>query len=70
MFCTYILQSEKNKSFYIGSSENLHKRLIQHNKGLVKSTKRFIPWVVAYFEQFETLREARKRERQIKSWKK
>ena len=70
MFYAYILQSERNSSFYIGSCENIHQRLIQHNKGLGKSTKRFVPWVVVYFEKFETSKEARKREMQIKSWKK
>lgn len=70
MFYTYILKSEKNKSFYIGSCEDMHRRLLQHNMGAVKSTKRFIPWIVIYFEQFDLLKEAKQREIQIKSWKK
>jgi putative endonuclease len=35
----YILQSKKNNRFYIGSTNNINRRLEQHNKGLVISTK-------------------------------
>jgi putative endonuclease len=70
MFYTYILKSEKNGSYYVGSSEDTDKRIVLHNKGLVKSTKRYIPWSIVYREEYKTLSEARKRELQIKSWKK
>lgn len=70
MFFIYIIQSEKNKSFYVGSCENFEYRLKLHNKGSVKSTKRYIPWVLVYKENFHDLKDARKRELQIKSWKK
>ncbi len=70
MFFVYILQSRKNKSFYVGSCENLEHRFKLHNKGLVKSTKRYIPWVIVYKENFHNLKDARRRELQIKSWKK
>ena len=70
MFFTYILKSEKNNAFYIGSCQNLKIRINLHNKGLVKSTKRSKPWLLYYYESYSTLKEARKREKQIKSWKK
>jgi len=70
MFYTYILKSEKNGSYYIGSCKNINTRLFQHNKLMVKSTKRYVPWSVIYYEEFETLKESRHRELQIKSWKK
>jgi putative endonuclease len=69
MFCTYIIKSEKNNSYYIGSCEDIENRFNKHNNGLVKSTKRYTPWVLVYKEEFSTLSEARKREYQIKSWK-
>ena len=73
MFYTYILQSETNGRFYIGSTDDIERRLIEHNdpdyKGS-KTTKRIKgPWVVVYSESFETRSEAMKREKQIKSWK-
>lgn len=70
MFFVYILQSKKNKSFYVGSCENLGYRFKLHNKGLVKSTKRYMPWALVYKESFHNLKDARRRELQIKSWKK
>lgn len=70
MFYLYILKSQKNGSYYIGSCKDINKRLNLHNKSLVKSTKRYIPWTLIYSEEYNTLSEARKREIQIKSWKK
>jgi len=70
MFYTYILQSKKNGSYYVGSCKNLDERLKLHNQGLVPSTKRYLPWQRVHSEEFTSLKEARRRELQIKSWKK
>ncbi|MCX6757823.1 MAG: GIY-YIG nuclease family protein [Candidatus Nomurabacteria bacterium] len=70
MFYIYILNSIKNGRYYVGSCEDINIRLTRHNKGLVKSTKFYIPWKIVYTEEYKTLSEARKREYQIKSWKK
>jgi len=70
MFYCYIIKSDKNGSYYIGSCENIYKRLNQYNRYLVPATKRYAPWSLVYRKGFKTLREARKRELQIKSWKK
>jgi putative endonuclease len=55
--------------FYIGCSENPVERLIEHNRGQTKSTRGRGPWKHVYQEQFTTLPEALRRERQLKSWK-
>lgn len=70
MFSTYILKSLNNSSYYIGSCKNIKTRLELHNKGLVRSTKRYVPWQLMHIEEYKTLSEARRREMQIKSWKK
>jgi len=70
MFFTYILHSNKHGGYYIGSTNNLEKRLNDHNQGIVKSTKSGIPWVVKHSEKYNTRPEAQKRELQLKSWKK
>lgn len=70
MFYTYILQSEKNGRYYVGSCNDVNERLKRHNNGSVLSTKGYLPWKVIYTETYQTLSEARKREYQIKSWKK
>ncbi|MFH1575639.1 MAG: GIY-YIG nuclease family protein [Candidatus Nealsonbacteria bacterium] len=70
MYCVYVLKSKINNSYYVGSCEDIIKRITLHNKGLVKSTKRYSPWELVYKEEFSSLKEARQRELQIKSWKK
>jgi len=62
----YILQSLIDKRTYVGSTINLKERLKQHNSGQVKSTKYRSPLKILFTEVFETLKEARKRE---KWWK-
>ena len=69
MFYIYILKSDKNNAFYVGSCEDISIRLGSHNKGLVKSTKRYAPWRLVYREEYDNLSDARKRELQIKKWK-
>jgi len=69
MFYLYILQSEKNGRFYIGSCEDVKARLARHNAGATTSTKSARPWKVVYYEEFETRSEAMKREHEVKSKK-
>ncbi len=68
-YFVYILRSQKHGRFYTGSTQDVATRLLSHNSGYVPSTKTGVPWEVAYVEQFETLRDATKRERQIKARK-
>ena len=70
MYLVYILESFKTGRYYIGCTEDPEKRLIKHNKGWVRSTKAHQPWRIIYKEEYTSLSEARKREKQIKSWKK
>ncbi len=44
----YILFSERLLKYYVGQTSDIEKRLIRHNKGYVKSTKRGIPWELIY----------------------
>jgi putative endonuclease len=70
MYYCYILQSNKNKRYYIGSTENVSKRLKRHNSGLIKPTKPYVPWELIYKEEYKMRKESFLREKQIKSWKK
>ena len=69
MYYTYILKSQRNGRYYIGSTDNLDERLKRHNAGRNKSTKAGIPWKLIYSEMFATKQEAYRREMQIKSYK-
>jgi putative endonuclease len=52
MYCTYILYSERLARYYVGSTEDLGKRLAEHNRGKGKFVQRGVPWVlVKYFER-------------------
>ena len=65
----YVLKSRLNK-YYTGiTALDPYKRLERHNKGQVYSTKSGRPWELICVEKFRTIKEARKREKQIKSWK-
>ncbi len=69
MPAVYILQSESTKRFYIGCAAHVLSRLAEHQRGQTISTRGRGPWVLVHQEQFATLREARLREKQLKSWK-
>ncbi|MGK9477120.1 GIY-YIG nuclease family protein [Melioribacter sp. OK-6-Me] len=69
MFYVYILRSEVTEKYYIGHTANYEKRLKDHNRGKVRSTKPFVPWKIVYLEEYNSKSEAFKREMQIKSYK-
>lgn len=63
----YILGSEKDGKTYTGSTINLRKRLEEHNKGLCRSTKNRVPLTLIHSEEYDSLTEARRREKYLKS---
>ena len=65
-YFVYILQSQKDQSFYIGQTQNLTERIQRHNQGRNSSTRTKRPWKLVYFEEYTTRQEAMKREREIK----
>ena len=67
MFYVYILRSEKDKKRYIGFTKNLDRRLIEHNSGLIKSTKNGRPLTLIYIEEYSSKTEAMNREKEIKA---
>ncbi|MEK7566747.1 MAG: GIY-YIG nuclease family protein [Patescibacteria group bacterium] len=66
----YIVECS-DKSLYVGCTNNLEKRLKQHNESKwgAHYTKIRRPVTLKYFEKFSTLAQARKREAEIKGWK-
>ena len=69
MYFVYILLSEKDNKRYIGFTDDIDRRLIEHNTGKVKSTKNRRPLKLIYLEQFENKSVAMKREKEIKNQK-
>ncbi len=66
MFYTYVVQSLLDQTTYIGSTEDLRKRLIEHNQGKTKSIKHKLPVQLVYYEAYLTKTHARKREIELK----
>lgn len=69
MYSAYILLNSKTNRHYVGSTNNLNRRLLEHNRGQTKSTRQEGKWSLLYKENFWTPVEAKKREKQIKSYK-
>lgn len=69
MFYVYILQSLKDKRFYIGSTENIEMRIDEHNSGQTKSLRNRRPLKLIYQDEFFNRSDAIRREAQIKSYK-
>ena len=65
----YILFSHSLNKYYVGSTPDIDRRLVEHNRGKEKFTKTGVPWVLVYQEIFRELEEARKRESYIKRMK-
>ncbi|NTW76124.1 MAG: GIY-YIG nuclease family protein [Candidatus Moranbacteria bacterium] len=67
MFYVYVLRSAKKKYHYIGSTEDLKRRLEEHNQGKTKSIRHLVPFELLYYEAYVTKVLARKRELELKN---
>ena len=67
MSIVYVLYSFKFDRYYVGMTDNLDRRLFQHNNGMNTSTKSFIPWEVVHKEEYSSRLEARNREKYLKT---
>ena len=69
MFIVYVLKNSITGKRYIGSTNDLVRRLSEHNRGHTKSTRQKGVWEVIYTEEYAESLEASRREKQIKSYK-
>jgi len=67
MYQVYILVSNNNPKTYTGITDNIERRLKQHNNGYHAYTKRYKPWTLIHLENYENRIEARKREKYLKT---
>ena len=68
MYTVYILISERRKNWsYVGYSADLERRVNEHRRGRVRSTKGNRPLLVIYTETFDIEDEAYQREQYLKS---
>jgi putative endonuclease len=67
MFYAYVVRSVNFPFLYKGHCENIEQRLRQHNSGMTESIRKYAPFEVVYFEEFQTREEALLREKYFKS---
>lgn len=60
-YFTYVIYSESHNRYYKGMTEDIEKRLKEHNSGQTSSTKFYKPWKLIYFEEFSNRDDARKK---------
>ncbi|MBU0671176.1 GIY-YIG nuclease family protein [Patescibacteria group bacterium] len=66
----YLLESQIDKSYYLGVTNNIKRRLKEHNSGHSKYTKSKRPWKLIDFIEYDSISEAYKNERMLKQKKK
>lgn len=62
----YILENSKGKQ-YVGHTDDLNARLLEHNEGSVTATKNLRPWHIQWFCGFKNLQKAVAWERHLKT---
>ncbi len=68
MFYTYVLKSARNGRRYLGSTDDLKRRVDEHNRGIGgQYTKNNRPFVLVYYEAYISYDLARQAERFYKS---
>jgi len=68
-FYVYILSNKKNGTLYIGITNDLKRRMFEHKHKIIEGfTKRNGLDKLIYFEQFQIVNDATKREKQMKNW--
>jgi len=68
-YFVYILSNFKNGTLYIGMTNDLERRMFEHKNKLVEGfSKNYNLDKLVYFEQFQYVNDAIKREKQLKNW--
>jgi len=68
-YYTYIIQSLKDGSFYVGHTAKLHERIRKHNRPHRGYTARKQPWVLRWAKPCDSKSHAIRLERKIKALK-
>jgi len=73
MYHVYVLKSQSSSKIYIGSTNNLERRVIEHNsfrQNIAHFTRKNAgPWTIVYKEKLNDKRSALKREKELKSFR-
>lgn len=67
MYYVYILKSKKDNKLYVGKTQDLKRRFLEHNSGKVISTKNRKPFELLFYEAFKNKTDAGRDELFFKS---
>jgi putative endonuclease len=67
MIFVYAIKSIERNYIYVGMTDNVPRRIREHNNGENSSTKAYHPFELIYSEEHDNRIEARKREKYLKS---
>ncbi len=68
-YYTYIIESITNKRWYIGHTNDIDRRLSEHNSGQNKSTKGKGPWKLIFLRSFDNNLDANRFELRLKRFR-
>ncbi len=69
-YFVYLLASRYNGTLYIGVTNNLQRRIIEHKNGdYSEFTFKYGVFTLVYFEMYQDVRDALIREKQLKAWR-
>jgi putative endonuclease len=64
----YILSNKNRTTLYIGVTNDLKRRILEHKAGKAKFSSKFNLFDLLYFEQINGIEKAIERENQLKNW--
>ncbi|MFA6397262.1 MAG: GIY-YIG nuclease family protein [Candidatus Paceibacterota bacterium] len=67
MYFVYVLKSKIDNKLYYGFTNDLERRVREHNNKEVRATRPRVPLELIYFENVDNIEKARKREKYFKS---
>ena len=66
MYYIYVIKSTEDNGLYMGFTNSIKRRIKEHNNGLVSSTKSRGSFNLVYYEAYNSEKDARARERNLK----
>ncbi|TSE03321.1 GIY-YIG nuclease family protein [Aquimarina algiphila] len=69
-YAVYILTNKKNGTLSIGMTNNLERRIFEHKQKCIDGfTKKYNLDILVYFELYQFVEDAIRREKRMKAWK-
>lgn len=69
MYYVYVIKSKQTDQYYIGLTNDIQRRLKEHNDGHSYWTKSHGPFELVYYEAYRSLEDAKIREKKLKQYK-